>query len=266
MKLRCIIVDDEFLARQLIEGYAQKVPFLEVVALCENALEAMAILQEERIDLLFPDVNMPELSGINFIKSLTHKPEIILTTAYSEHALEGYQLDVIEYLLKPIYFERFLQAVNKAKEQIELKLKAAQADLAKSGSLARTDEGSIFIKTGQQRLIKINLRDIRYVESLHEYVRIYLDKESHVILHSLKGLLDILPSEHFVQVHRSYIINFNYVTAIEGNTVWVQGTALTIGKNFREEFINRVRQASLGTSSKRSTTPKADDEEEDIES
>jgi DNA-binding LytR/AlgR family response regulator len=157
LKLRCIIVDDEFLARQLIEGYAQKVPYLEVVALCENAFEAITILQQQNIDLLFLDVNMPELSGINFIKTLKNKPEIIITTAYSEHALEGYQLDVIEYLLKPIYFDRFLQAATKARDHIALKMKALESGKATPAAGAKLEGSSIFIKTSQQRINKVNL-------------------------------------------------------------------------------------------------------------
>ncbi len=246
MKLKCIVVDDEFLARQLLEGYVKKVPYLELVDLCESALDAIHVLQQQKIDLVFLDVNMPELNGINFIKSLKYKPEIIITTAYSEHALEGYQLDVIEYLLKPIYFERFLQAVNKAKDLIELKVMAYQS--AKIGSVAITglEGNSIFIKTGPQKIIKVNLNDIVYIESLHEYVRIHVVKESYTIYHSLKSLLDILPSEQFVQIHRSFIVNFNRITVVEGNTVRVDAVDLSVGKNFREEFLSRIKSKSIG--------------------
>jgi two-component system LytT family response regulator len=246
LKLRCIIVDDEFLARQLIEGYAQKVPYLEVVALCENAFEAITILQKENIDLLFLDVNMPELSGISFIKTLKNKPEIIITTAYSEHALEGYQLDVIEYLLKPIYLERFLQAVTKARDHIALKMKASESVKAAPTSGAKLEGSSIFIKTSQQRITKVNLSEITYIESLHEYVRIHLRQENFTIYHSLKGLLDILPADQFVQIHRSFIINFNHITVIEGNMVKVGEVELSLGKNFREDFLKRVQSTSIG--------------------
>lgn len=246
MKLRCVIVDDEFLARQLLDGYAQKVPFLEVVAQCENAFEAMTILQQQNIDLLFLDVNMPELSGISFIKTLKNKPEIIITTAYSEHALEGYQLDVIEYLLKPIYFERFLQAVTKARDHVALKMKASESVKATPITGAKLEGNSIFIKTSQQRITKVNLSEITYIESLHEYVRIHLRRENFTIYHSLKGLLDILPTDQFVQIHRSFIINFNHITVIEGNIVKVGEVELSIGKNFREDFLKRVQSISIG--------------------
>jgi DNA-binding LytR/AlgR family response regulator len=246
LKLRCLIVDDEFLARQLIEGYAQKVPYLEVVGHCENALEAMSILQQQNIDLLFLDVNMPELSGISFIKTLKNKPEIIITTAYSEHALEGYQLDVIEYLLKPIYFERFLQAVTKARDHVALKTKATESENSTPAPGAKLEGSSIFIKTSQQRITKVNLSDITYVESLHEYIRIHLRQQSFTIYHSLKGLLDILPPDQFVQIHRSFIINFNHITVIEGNMVKVGEVELSLGKNYREDFLKRIKSVSIG--------------------
>lgn len=246
MKLKCIIVDDEFLARQLLEGYAKKVPYLEVAALCESALEATDVLQTNKIDLIFLDVNMPELNGINFIKSLKHKPEIIITTAYSEHALEGYQLDVIEYLLKPIYFERFIQAVNKAKDLIELKAKAQQASKTGTETITGLEGDSFFIKTGPQKITRINLGDILYIESLHEYIRIHLSKESFTIYHSLKSLLDILPSEQFIQIHRSFIVNFTRITMVEGNTVKLGSIELNVGKNFRDDFLNKVKLNSIG--------------------
>lgn len=242
MKLNCLVVDDEFLARQLMEGYVRNVPYLELVCLCESALEALQVLQETKIDLIFLDVNMPELSGINFIKSLKHKPEIILTTAYSEHALEGYQLDVVEYLLKPIYFERFLQAVTKAKELIELKASA------KGGSgITESDGNFIFIKTGSQKTTKVNLPDIVYIESMHEYIRIHLKSENYTIHYPLKGLLDVLPANQFVQIHRSFIINFNHVTEIEGNVAKLGTTELSIGKNFKDEFLARIKANSINS-------------------
>lgn len=246
-------MDDEFLARQLLEGYAKKIPHLEVVALCESAFEAMEILQQQSIDLMFLDVNMPELTGINFIKSLKHKPEVIITTAYSEHALEGYQLDVVEYLLKPIYFDRFLQAVSKASDLLALKAKAKQI---KQPTTINTEGDSFFIKTGPQKISRIKLADIIYIESLHEYVRIHLKAEHHTIYHSLKNLLEVLPDDQFIQIHRSFIINFNRVTFIEGNVVKLGEIELSIGKNYRDDFMNRVKSFSIGLR----TSAKSDDE------
>lgn len=249
MKLNCIVIDDEFLARQLLAGYVKKVPYLQMAGLCESAIEAIPILEQQKIDLIFLDVNMPELNGINFIRSLKHKPEIIITTAYSEHALEGYQLDVIEYLLKPIYFDRFLQATNKAKDMIELKARAHLAANADTPSVAGLEGDSFFVKTGPQMITKIKLSDILYIESLHEYIRIHLSNTSYTIYHSLKSLLEILPAEQFIQIHRSFIVNFSRITTVEGNTVKVDTVELNVGKNFREEFLNRVKSKSIGINS-----------------
>jgi two-component system, LytTR family, response regulator len=249
LRLKCLVIDDEFLARQLLEGYISKVAFLELVGTCEGAMEALPILDNQKIDLIFLDINMPELSGISFIKSLKHKPEIIITTAYSEHALEGYQLDVIEYLLKPIYFDRFLQAVNKAKDLIAIKKKAQSVEKSEDLTIGKSDNDSIFIKTGPQKIAKVRLADILYIESMHEYIRLHLKDESHTIHHSLKSLLDILPAD-FVQIHRSYIVNFNRITAVEGNTVRIDKIELSVGKNFRDEFLNRVKSKSIGLNTK----------------
>lgn len=249
MKLRCMIVDDEFLARQLLEGYIAKIPDLELICLCESALEAIDILKTSKIDLILLDVNMPELSGINFLKTLKHKPEVILTTAYSEHAIDGYQLDVIDYLLKPIYFERFVQAIQKARDQIQLKQRASLQQEATS-SLVEGD--SFFVKTGPQKITKLKLSDILYIESLHEYIRIHLSKESYTIYHSLKNLMTVLPRDQFLQIHRSYIVNFNRVNMIEGNTVQVDDISLSIGKNFREEFLAKIKGKSLNLNPPRS--------------
>ncbi len=239
MKIKCLIIDDEFLARQLLEGYIEKVPYLELVGSCERAVDALAVLQERPIDLILLDVNMPELSGLNFLRAVQNRPEVILTTAYSEHALEAYQLDVIEYLLKPIFFERFLQAIEKVKKQIELKSKSSPVSL---------ENESFFLKAGPQKIVKINLTDIMFVESLHEYIRIQLVNESYTIHHSLKGILEILPSEQFIQIHRSYVVNFSHIKFMEGNTLTVGTTELSVGKNYRDVLMEKIKSKSIGFS------------------
>lgn len=250
--IRCLIIDDEFLARQLLEGYIRKVNFLELAGHCETALEGLEFLHRNKVDLVFLDINLPELNGINFLKTIRNKPEIIITTAYSEHALEGYQLDVVEYLLKPIYFERFLLAVDKAKSMIDLKGKAnhQKTVVEDSGNNTSLQKGEnfFFIKTGSQRLKKIFLDRILYIESLNEYIRIHLEGESHTIHHSLKSLLDILPQDQFIQIHRSYIINFNKLDIVEGNTVKINHVELNIGKNYREDFLTLIKRNSIGIS------------------
>jgi DNA-binding LytR/AlgR family response regulator len=248
-------VDDEFLARQLLSGYIEKVPFLELVGKCENAFEVMSILETEKIDLLFLDINMPDLNGINFIKTLKNRPEIIITTAYSEYAVEGYQLDVIEYLLKPIFFDRFVQASTKAKDMISLK-KSAQSATKTIFSLpkledtypyeASQEDKYFFIKTGSQKIVRIHFDDIIYIESLHEYVRIHLHSEKHIIYHSLKNMLECLPAQQFIQIHRSHIVNFDKIDAIEGPIIKARGVELRIGKNYRDDLFNRIKVQGIG--------------------
>jgi len=245
LKLKCVVIDDEFLARQLLEGYIQKISFLELTGSYESGMQALPAFDQQQVDLLFLDINMPELTGINFIKALTTKPEIIITSAHSEHALEGYQLDVIEYLLKPIYFDRFVQAVNKAKSQIQLKRKAENRPEQDANDLRKGDDNSIFIKTGPQKIARLFLGDILYIESMHEYIRIHTKNESHTVYHSLKSLLDVLPPD-FVQIHRSYIVNFNHITVLEGNVVRIGAIELNVGKNFKDDLMSRVRMKSLG--------------------
>jgi DNA-binding LytR/AlgR family response regulator len=175
--------------------------------------------------------------------------------------LEGYQLDVIEYLLKPIYFERFLQAVTKAKDLIELKVKAYHTSkLEPGGAIANAERDWLFIKVGPQKITKVKIPDILYIESLHEYVRIHVSNESYTIYHSLKSLLDILPAEQFIQIHRSFIVNFNRITVVEGNTVKVDSIELSVGKNYREDFLNKVKSNSLGINTPKGSGVKHDRE------
>lgn len=240
LKIKCLIIDDEYLARQLLEGYINKIPYLELIGSYDRAVEGLAILQRQQVDLILLDINMPELSGLGFLRALQNKPEVILTTAYSEHALEAYQLNVIEYLLKPIYFDRFLQAIEKAKGMIELKTRPGQI------SAATSSDGSFFIKTGTQKIIKIQTRDILFIESRHEYICIQLANENHVINYSLKGALEILPPDQFIQIHRSYVVNFLHIQAIEGNILVAGNHQLNIGKNYRDALMARVKQNSIG--------------------
>ena len=251
MKIRCVILDDEFLARQLLENYVQRTPFLELTHRCQNAFEAMEVMDRDKPDLLFADINIPEINGIEFIKLLKNKPEIILTTAYSEYAIEGYQLDVIEYLLKPIYFERFIKAVTRAKDLIYLKRNVPQPATAllknetKDAELVKFED-YLFVKTGSQKITKINFEEIIFIESLHEYIRIHLLHDKHTIYCSLKNFMERLPARKFVQIHRSHIINFDKIDSVEGNTVRVGNTELKIGKIFREELFERIRKQSIG--------------------
>ena len=229
MKIRCIIVDDEFLARTLLEDYVGKVPQLELIAKCQGAPQAMEVLQNEDIDLMFLDVQMPDLTGVDFLKSLRKKPVVIFTTAYSDYAIDGYSLGVIEYLLKPISFERFFQAVNKAIEQINL-LRKSSSDKPDDFIMLKSDH----------KIHKIKFDDVLYIEGLKEYVIFHLKNEKRIVtLRSIKSLEDDLPG-NFMRIHRSYIINKNEINTLYRNMVEIGDQKIDIGKTYREKVMDEL--------------------------
>ncbi len=233
MNIRCMIVDDEHLARTLLEEYVKKLPHLELVATCKNPLEAMEVLQHEAVDLMFLDIQMPELTGVEFLKSMRIKPSVIFTTAYSEYALEGYQLDVIDYLVKPFPFERFVKAVNKASELIRLK------KMAEEQRPAQVMDEHIVVHA-DRKIYKIRLDDIKYIEGLKEYVSYFTEEKRIIALESLKRLEKILPSDRFMRVHRSYIVPFGRIKIMEGNQLEIGGKLIPVGRSYREEVLKRV--------------------------
>lgn len=228
MKTTCLVVDDEHPALKLLEDYISKMPELELVAKCDNALDANNILQDQPVDLMFLDIQMPDLTGLDFIKSLKRKPVIILTTAYSEYALEGYELDVTDYLLKPFSFERFMQAVNKAQELIILKKKEKTS--------IKTAKDHIFVKADYKK-VKVNFDDILYIEGLREYVSFFTKDKRIVTLEAMKNLEQILPADQFIRVHKSYIIPLKKVEAVVGNMLEIAGKNIPIGKSYREKVM-----------------------------
>ena len=233
MSIRCMVVDDEQLARTLLEEYVKKLPQLRLVAVCRNPLEAMEVLQEEEVELMFLDIQMPELTGVEFLKSMRVKPAVIFTTAYSEYALEGYQLDVIDYLVKPFSFERFVKAVDKASEMIRLK------KLDKAGEAAQVKDDFIVVHA-DHKIYKIRLDDIRYIEGLKEYVSYYTENKRIIALESLKNLEEILPSDRFIRVHRSYIVPVDKIKIMEGNQLEIGGKMIPVGRSYREEVLKRI--------------------------
>jgi DNA-binding LytR/AlgR family response regulator len=226
--IKCLVVDDELLARKLLEDYISKLPGLELVESCKSATEAMKVLEKESIEVMFLDIQMPDISGIDFIKTLKVKPLIILTTAYPEYAIDGYSLDVLDYLLKPISFERFIQSVNKTTEQIKLK----------RGS--ETNKEKYIIIKSTHKLNKVNYDDIIYIEGLKEYVSFYIKNQEKIItLESLKKLEEILP-DNFMRIHRSYIINKNMVKSLYGNMVEIEGKRIDIGKTYKNKVLEEL--------------------------
>jgi DNA-binding LytR/AlgR family response regulator len=230
MKIKCIAVDDEPLAVKKIAGYIQKIPFLELVVECRSAFEAMNILSKGDIQLLFIDINMPDINGMEFVKSLTNKPHIVFTTAYSEYAVEGFQVDAVDYLLKPITFNNFLKAANKVKNLIELNAKNNQESI-------KTTANHLFVKS-EYKLIRIELDDIKYIESQHEYIKIHLIKSKPVMTKlSMKSIEEQLPSDRFMRVHRSYIVNLSKIQVVERNRIVFDGKVyIPVSDQYKEKF------------------------------
>lgn len=230
MNISCLIVEDEPLARNLITDYVRKVPYLQLVKACSGALEAMEVLRTSSVDLLFLDVQMPELTGISFLKSLQKKPLVVLTTAYSEYALEGYELDITDYLLKPITFERFLKAVDKASQRLTAPVVAAPekpVDAAPSPF--------IFVKDGT-KLVKINWTDILYVEGLKDYVTIHTRTQKVISLQRLKVLEEQLPAEKFIRVHNSFIVALDAIETVHKDKIQIGQASIPIGDTYKKPF------------------------------
>ncbi|MCF6239835.1 MAG: LytTR family DNA-binding domain-containing protein [Bacteroidales bacterium] len=226
MKINCLIVDDEQLARQLLESYVLKIPHMELIKSCKSAVEAIEFLQKGNVDLMFLDIQMPDLSGIEFLQTLKNKPLVIFTTAYKEFALDGYELDVIDYMLKPISFERFLQGSNKALEQIKL-IKAAKNK--------ETPSKDFVSLKSNHKVYKVKYNDIYYIEGLKEYVTFYTKDKKIVVLESLKRLEKTLPQELFLRIHKSYVINIQIIDSMYGNQLEVKGNYLPIGKMYLDK-------------------------------
>ena len=229
MKIRCIAIDDEPLALEQISSYIEKTPFLACVALCQSAYEAMDYLTNNEIDLMFVDINMPDINGMDFVKSLVNKPQVIFTTAYSEYAIEGFEVDAIDYILKPISYNGFLKAANKAKTWFELNERPAET--------LETTQDSLFVKS-EYKLVRILLSEIKYIESANEYIQIHLINEEPVsTLIRLKVIEEQLPKDKFMRVHRSFIVNLDRVKVIDRNRiVFDQKTYIPIGDQYKESF------------------------------
>jgi two-component system, LytTR family, response regulator len=236
LNISCLIVDDEPLARNLMTEYVRKVSYLNLVKACSSPLEALDILRSTNIDLIFLDVQMPQITGLAFLKSLQRKPQVILTTAYSQYAMEGYELDVTDYLLKPITFERFLKAVEKVSARLTKPADQPQA--------AETADDYIFVKDGT-KLVKIRWDDILYVEGLKDYVTIHTPQQKIVSLQRLKILEDQLPRQKFMRVHNSFIIALASIKTIQRDKVQIGDTWIPIGDTYRKVFKEFVEGKQL---------------------
>ena len=242
--INVIIVDDEPLAQDVLETYIQKIPELNLIEKCSNALEANEALKNHDIDLMFLDIQMPQLTGVDFLKTLNHPPLVIFTTAYPNYAIEGFELNALDYLLKPISLERFMKAVNKAEEQLELQSKGGSS----SGGEEEEEPNFIFVKA-DKKLVKINYADIIYIEGLKDYVIIRMDNSRVITLQTMKSLEEKLPQNIFKRIHRSYIVNVDKIEAVVGNMIEVieknQAKHLPIGKNYRDELLEIINKNRL---------------------
>ncbi|HEY9007444.1 LytR/AlgR family response regulator transcription factor [Ohtaekwangia sp.] len=233
MSISCLIVDDEPLARSLMTDYVKKVPYLSLLDACSSPLAAIEILRKTPVDLLFLDIQMPEITGISLLKALQKKPMVILTTAYSEYALEGYELDVIDYLLKPITFERFLRAAEKANQRITVSTASA---IATSETKAPDPaQPFVFVKDGT-KLVKVRWDDILYVEGLKDYVTIHTKQQRVVTLQRLKSLEEQLPSDKFIRIHHSYIVAVDAIDVIHKGEVQIGSATIPISDTYRKAF------------------------------
>ena len=233
--MQCLIIDDEPLSRKVLEKFLEELPGLELVGSCSNAFSARPVLQEQSVDLMLLDINMPKMSGISFLKTLLNPPLVIFTTAYPEYALEGYELNVVDYLMKPIGFDRFLRAVNKAEEIFRMK-KSAQIPSSKDRLFVKADK----------KLYRLSFDEILFLESYGDYVKIHTTEKVLVALGRLKTFLEELPGDSFFQVHKSFVIPLSKIEYVEGHQLKIAGRFIPIGASFKKragEIFGATHQA-----------------------
>ena len=238
--IRCLVVDDEPLALDILEDYISKVPFLTLVKTTTSAIEGLSLVQSDAIDLVFLDVQMPELTGIQFLKIINGKCDVILTTAYSQYALDGYELDVVDYLLKPIAFDRFYKAAQKV-----LQNTSNASALSPETPSTTTSHDFIFVKT-EHKIQKIYLDDILYIEGLKDYISIFTKTERIITLQNMKKMEESLPAKSFIRVHKSYIIALGKIESIERSRIQIGDKTIPIGDTYREYFFKLIEDKNIG--------------------
>jgi len=241
--IRCLIVDDEPLALHILEDYISKIPFLQLVKATTNPIEALTLVQEKLVDLVFLDVQMPELTGIQFLRIANGKAKVILTTAYPQYALEGYELDVIDYLLKPIAFDRFFKSVQKAQGVLQPAAAPVQYEPAQYQQPQQQQNDFlsdfIFVKT-EHKIQKVYLNDILFIEGLKDYISIFTPGERIITLQNMKKMEDALPERNFIRVHKSYIVSINKIDSIERSRIFIGDKVIPVGDTYREEFFKII--------------------------
>jgi DNA-binding LytR/AlgR family response regulator len=229
MKIKCIIVEDEPLSQDILKKYIEDSTILELIGIASDAFEANSLLQADDIQLIFLDINLPKLSGIRFVKSLTNAPLVIFTTAYPEYAIEGFETDAVDYLVKPFSFERFLKAVNKSVEKLNLKLQK------------HTSINEFILLKSDKKVYKVNFNEIYYLQSFGDYVKVYVSGKCLVIHNTFKSILEQLPGDRFIRIHKSYIIALDKIQYLEGNQVKIANELIPIGLNYKDDLIRILK-------------------------
>lgn len=242
MSYRCLIIEDQLPAQRILQRYIGEVPELELLGSYTDPLTALAYLREHEVDLLFLDIHLPKLSGMDFLKVLPYQPKVILTTAFSEYALEGYEYSVVDYLLKPISFERFLKAVLKVIQNGATSPPEKTLDQPADPAPPREKETSdpyLFVKS-DRTIIKLSIAEIIYIKSEEDFTHVYTEDKHHFLSYTLKFWEETLPASSFCRIHKSYLVNIDYVDKIEGNQVFTKLETLPVGRSYREAFMNRI--------------------------
>jgi len=231
MKIKCLVVDDEPPARDIIKQYIEDTPMLHLQGECANAIQAISFLQQHETDLIFLDIRMPQLSGTDFLKTITHPPKVIFTTAHAEYALEGYELDVVDYLLKPIRFDRFLKAVNKAYQHAVVRTVPERLP-------AETEKKELFVYfRADRKMIKVMLSDIHYIESMKDYIKVVTGKETIITKQSISSVEAMLPEDQFIRTHRSFLVSAAAIHSYNSELITIGKTEIPIGKLYRNQVL-----------------------------
>lgn len=233
--MKCIAIDDEPLALEVIERFSSKVAGIELIRTFQNPVEAVEFIQNESVDLIFLDIQMPDLTGIQFMQSIQTKPLVIFTTAYSQYAIESYELDAVDYLLKPILFDRFLKAVNKAQKIF----KSGNQVAAPTGTSEMSGDDFLFIKS-DTRFFKVNFEDILYIEGMRDYIAVHTPNQRILTLMSMTKMLDKLPKADFMRVHKSFIIGLQHINLIQNNRVTINEKEIPVSNSYKEDFLGFV--------------------------
>lgn len=240
-KYKCLIIDDEELAQDVIKHYLSSLPMLELVGTCKNAVEAITHLCENHIDIIFLDINMPEINGLEMLKTLTNPPKTILTTAYSNFAIESYEYGVVDYLLKPFKLDRFIKAVNRAIEQIRNSEKKPIQENAKNNDL-----NCLFIKE-DYITHNVEFAEIQYIQAYGNYLKLYSTKKTYIVRETLQNILEKLPEKHFIKIHKSYVVSIQKIQKIIGNYVIIENHEIPIGITFKNSLIKRINELDKNT-------------------